>query len=159
MPLTAWILQKGGTPNQHPFVTGEYFHCKVDGVDWYASKDDDPFATAVSGQLEGDTILFVAAYQGTESMGLLMYKSNGIVGNISHELSTNGKGSNANYDNDLSINRFETDSVHKGAVVLTLLNRSKMLAEGNFSFTAYHPAKHKTVNITEGTFSIYYQPH
>lgn len=146
-----------GDLNTHPVTSGEYLYCKVDGVDWYASKDD-MFAQAATGELHGDTILDVAGYQGLESIGILVY-ANKITTGVNYTLSTNGKGSNAGYDNDLSTKEFETDSLHLGTVTITRLDRTKKLVEGTFSFTAYHPVKQKVVKVTDGFFSIYFQPH
>ena len=64
--------KKDDLPDQ-PFVSGHYCHCKVDGVDWYASKDGDIFAKSVSAELIGDSVLSLAAYSGIESIGIAIF--------------------------------------------------------------------------------------
>lgn len=145
--------------DEHPIHAGEYFHCKVDGRDWYASKDGDMFAQAVIATILGDTVLGISAYSNTEVIDIYCYNKQ-LFSQGNHVLGSLLKDSaDAGYDNDLSTKEYRTDSMHRGILNISLIDPRRKLVEGTFSFSALHPVTFKTVNVTDGFFSIEYIPH
>jgi len=148
--------EKNEIEKKNPQITGYTFHCKVDGAEWNASKDGDPFAQAMTADMKGDSVLSIAAYKGIESIGISIY-SNSLNQNKVHELSNHEPyNSCAIYNNDLSTGYFTTDSVHAGEIKFTI-DKSNTIIVGSFAFAAQHTVSRKVVNITDGFFSIKYQ--
>jgi len=153
--LALLSCKKNDAPDQHLIAWGETLQCKVDGVNWHASKDGDLFAQSVSGTLYGDSMLLLSANSGIESIGIAIYSGSISQGGpfaLSGNLPYN---SSAHYDNDLSTANFTTDSLRNG-IMKCSLDKDQSIVYGGFSFDAYHPVTHKVVHITDGFFSIKY---
>lgn len=148
--------KKNDAPDQHLIAWGATLQCKVDGVNWYASKDGDLFARSVSATLNGDSSLLLSANSGTESVGISIYSGSitqggpfSLSGNLPYT-------SSAFYDNDLSVANFTTDSL-RGGIMRCTFDKDESIVYGGFSFDAYHPVTQKVVHITDGFFSIEYR--
>ncbi|MEJ7676393.1 MAG: DUF6252 family protein [Segetibacter sp.] len=103
----------------------------------------------------GDTTFLLGANRGYEVV---------TIGIISNPRITNKKyilnqviSSAGTYKNSTTVNdRYFTDSLRTGELNISLIDSSKKIIRGTFSFQAYNPVQNKTINITEGQFRLQY---
>jgi hypothetical protein len=137
--------------------SGNFLTCKVNGTDWKADNSsglgDYPLTAKL---LFSDTVMAINALNINEEaiyIGLVNKSQKVKVQN--YQLSkVLPYSSNANFDNNLATNQFETDSVNTGIATITNLDKTNNLIEGTFSFKAYNKVLLSTVVVTDGKFSI-----
>jgi hypothetical protein len=139
---------------------GNFFTCKVNGTDWKADNSsalgDYPLTAKL---LYHDSILSISAYNLVdEYLHIGIYDIQGVEIKA-YNLNLNSYASNAQFDNNLANNQFETDSVNTGIATITNLDKTNNLVEGTFSFKAYNKVLLSTVVVTDGKFSIHYTNH
>jgi hypothetical protein len=69
----------------------------------------------------------------------------------------NGRRNGGTYKNSTITNdRYDTDSLRKGNLSITAIDRVDKIISGTFHFQAYNPVQDKTVNVTDGKFRLKY---
>ena len=129
-----------------------FLECKVNGQRWSADHGKGLGDYPLSAKMYGDTILQIDAMKGLEDIWITIY-SYVYLGR--HDIGAcNDYFSCAHYDNDLSTKSYSTDSLHTGYITIETLDKKNLVVTGTFSFNAVYSDSSKTVNITEGKFSI-----
>lgn len=141
---------------------GNFLTCKVNGVDWEADVSgglgDYPLTAKL---LFDDTVMAINAINTNDEaiyVGLVNQNQKIKVQNY-HLSKVLPYSSNANFDNNLATNQYQTDSINTGIAIITNLDKINNLVEGTFSFKAYNKVLISTVEVTDGKFSINYTNH
>lgn len=134
----------------------DYFKCSIDGVPWEAAHGEGLGDYPLYAYLYADTSLHIYA-RGAGDIFIMIHE-NLFVGR--HELSTCGNSGNcASFDNDNSMNSYSTDSMNTGYIDIETFNVKGLRIKGKISFKGLYSDKSKTVNVSDGTFSIPLQKH
>ena len=132
---------------------GYFFQCKLDGKlyipDGFCSNCKDAVilndTTLLLSGKRSIEIVLIAITDG-QKIKESVYTLNNIIGR---------RGS---YKNSFTTDdRFFTDSLRVGQLLITRLDKTKKEIEGTFYFQAYNPIQDKIVNITEGKFRLNYK--
>jgi hypothetical protein len=133
---------------------GYFFICKLDGKEYRA--EGGSCVNCITGFLSNDTILSISGKSNSEHIGLVINdkptikESSYILDGI-----TTGGGV---YKNSIASNdRYDTDSLRTGKLIIIRLDKVKREVEGIFYFKAYNPVQNKIVDITDGKFRINYR--
>jgi hypothetical protein len=140
-------------------TTGKYFHCKVDGKNYYPEQDPDfNSGKPLSAKLDfNDSSLLISTYNlNDEKLSFGIWDFNGIQAKTyllnDHKPYT----SSGIYDNTpLGSGQFISDTTHTGEFAITNFDKAKNLIEGKFHFKAFNELTQKTVNVSDGEFSIF----
>ena len=132
-----------------------YFQCKVDGVLY----EPDNCANCKTTELFGDSIILFGMNVSNGGIGIAVRKQNLNQGNYNFSkllLENNATGS---YDNTIGnpTDIFRTDSIRKGIISITELDKLNKIIVGSFAFDAFNIPQNKIVLITEGKFRLNYK--
>lgn len=130
-----------------------YFRCNVDGNLYIPNN----CANCRVGKLLGDTVFLINGNRDYETIAIGIIKLDKIpITNTSYHLSQNPQ-QKAIYKNSTDPrDAFNTDSLRTGQIIITLLDKTKKIIEGSFSFQAYNPVQNKIVQISKGRFRLEY---
>lgn len=144
------------------YKQGYYFYCKVNGQifnpKYTTGLGTESIATKL---LQNDSIFQINAIADNdlERVGFALFP-NEVITVKNYALLKNGHAPGVGfYDKDLGTDRYETDSTFMGSISFSIIDKSKQLAEGTFSFTAYNATTHDTAHVTDGKFSLFYKIH
>lgn len=132
---------------------GYHFQCKLDGILYIP---DGFCANCLQATILYDTVLMLGANRNIETLGIGINDKEGIRPiqyQLNHIIGRRGDYKNSFTTDD----RFFTDSLRTGQLIITRLDKTKKEIEGTFYFKAYNIVQNKTVNITEGKFRLSYK--
>ena len=132
-----------------------YFQCKVDGVLY----QPDNCANCNTKEMYGDSLLSLGANRGNDVLGLAILKHNISIGTYSLGKAIIENKGTALYDNTIGnpSDIFRTDSIRKGIISITELDKVNEIIVGSFSFEAFNIPRNKIVKITQGKFRLKYK--
>lgn len=140
--------------------SGYYFYCKIDGKEFMPTyKAELGYKNIVAKLLRNDSSLIINADIGNERISFGVNDGSVIAIKRYKLLQNRNPPGSASYKPTISIDLYETDSIHMGEVIITDLDRAKMLVKGTFYFDAYDITKNNSVHVTDGAFSLYYDIH
>ncbi|MEX0967374.1 MAG: DUF6252 family protein [Bacteroidia bacterium] len=153
--LFTGLITACAKPELKPNIHG--FKCYVNGTLWEPSKQGDMFADIVRAKLS-DSVFGISADNSPERLHLNVRNPHGIV---EGEYFISGSESRTNfaiYDDNLSIDRYITDTHHTGTLVITKIDRSSRIISGTFEFEAWNETRQKVVRVSKGEFHGEYEP-
>lgn len=161
--LSMALLSVIACGKQNPYTkkeTGNYFYCKIDGVDYYPEQDPqwNSNKALLCKLIDSGRVFSIATYNlKDQDISIGIWDSNKI-NSKTYILSDNKSyNSSGTYDDTpLGSGQYDTDSVHLGNLEITKLDFGNNLAEGKFSFKCYNSLTQKTANVTDGEFSLYF---
>jgi hypothetical protein len=128
-----------------------YFKCKLNGKEYIP----DNCANCRRAIVLGDSVFMLNAnrYVETIAFGIRDYPIKQKTYMLNEQ-----KSYNAIYDNTIGNppDIFKTDSLHKGQITITMLDKANRIIAGTFSFHAFNAIQNKKVMITEGKFRLKY---
>jgi hypothetical protein len=128
-----------------------YFRCKVDGQDYRPNGCPNCLTCAIL----GDTTFLLGANRGYEVVTVGVIDNSGFKNTdylLNHIISSRGTYKNSTTVDD----RYYTDSLRTGNLIISLIDKSNKIIEGTFSFQAYNLVQNKTVSVTGGKFRLQY---
>ena len=155
----SFLLAACGKSDNSGITTGHYFQSTLNGAGWAPEQGNGTGDNPLTASFYGDSVLSIHARTGTESMSLYLKNLSGVVAG-SYRLTDSSRLNNfgAYDDNIQTVDDYRTDSVYeKGTATITKLDKTTKLVEGTFSFMAMNAKTTKTVSVTNGVFSIYYE--
>lgn len=137
-----------------------YFNCKIDGQYFEPEKPGGIGEYPITAKLlYNETDLRIDVSKGIQNV-YLGIKDSTQIKIQEYTLSKNLTNfSRALYQNNLSGNHYETDSIFIGKTNIVVLDKQSMIVAGTFSFTAYNAILNDTVYITDGNFKLKYTLH
>lgn len=131
---------------------GYYFQCKLDGKLYIP---DGFCSNCKVALLLNDTTLVLSGNRSIEIV--LLGINDGQNVKEGEYVLNNVIGRRGSYKNSFTTDdRFFTDSLRTGQLIIKRLDKGKKEIEGIFSFKAFNPVQNKTVNVTEGKFKLKY---
>ena len=132
---------------------GYFFQCKLDGTLYIP---DGSCGNCKDAVILNDTTLLLSGKRSIEIIAIGINDGSGI--KQTTYLLNNIIGRGGTYKNSFTTDdRFDTDVLRTGQLIITRLDKIKKEIEGTFSFQAYNPVQNKIVTITEGKFRLNYK--
>src|SRR5690606_18809411 len=132
-----------------------YFKCKLDGKEYVP----DNCANCRTAKVLGDTLLILGANRYVESIGIDVLEYPLKEKTYTLKESRDASAETADYDNTIGnpSDIFRTDSLRKGQLTISTLDKANKIIAGTFYFDAFNVIQNKTVRVTEGKFRLQYK--
>ena len=130
-----------------------YISCKINGQIYLPNN----CANCAGAKLLGDTILIINSNAGYETMLIGVININGMpIVNMEYTLNDNPHYRGIYKNSTTTDDRFDTDAIRNGKILITSINKTKRIITGTFHFQAYNPLRNLTVDVSEGVFRFVY---
>lgn len=131
---------------------GYYFQCKLDGKIYIP----DGFCSSCErATILNDTTLMLSGKRSIQIVLIGIKDGDGI--QTKEYILRNDPKAGGTYKNSTTTDdRYDTDSVRIGKLIIRRLDKITKEIEGTFYFEAYNPVQNKTISVTDGKFKLKY---